>query len=86
VVQARGGGGLCLRVEPDRFCVFPYENPSSTKTRAFRSSTPSLFSRADKEQRGSFIRDERTLVVWSNSFDEIVPALENLENKVIQLV
>jgi hypothetical protein len=46
----------------------------------------SLLPRADKEQRGAFIRDERTLVVWSDSFDDIVPVFEEFEEKLTELV
>jgi hypothetical protein len=42
--------------------------------------------RADKEQRGAFIRDERTLVVWADSFDEIVPAYDEFEEKLTKMV
>jgi hypothetical protein len=43
-------------------------------------------TRADKEQRGAFIRDERTLVVWTNSFDDIVPVFEEFEDKLTKMV
>lgn len=43
-------------------------------------------ARADREQRGAFVRDERTLVVWADAFDELVPAFEELEDKLIALV
>jgi hypothetical protein len=45
-----------------------------------------LLPRADKEQRGAFIRDERTLVVWTNNFNNIVPIYEEFEDKLISLV
>jgi cellulose synthase/poly-beta-1,6-N-acetylglucosamine synthase-like glycosyltransferase len=46
----------------------------------------SFLPRADKEQRGAFIRDERTLVVWTDNFDDIVPVFEEFEEKLMGLV
>ena len=43
-------------------------------------------ARADREQRGAFVRDEGTLVVWADEFDEIVPVFEDFEDKLIRLV
>ncbi|KAF8260587.1 glycosyl transferase family group 2-domain-containing protein [Lactarius quietus] len=42
--------------------------------------------RADKEQCGAFIRDERVLVVWSDSLDAIIPQCREFEEHLIKLV
>ncbi|KAI0631810.1 glycosyl transferase family group 2-domain-containing protein [Trametes polyzona] len=42
--------------------------------------------RADKEQGGAFIRDERVLVVWSYNLDSIIPTCRDFEDKLIKLV
>ncbi|KZV75016.1 hypothetical protein PENSPDRAFT_572274 [Peniophora sp. CONT] len=41
---------------------------------------------ADKEQCGAFIRDERVLVVWSDSLNTIIPLTKDFDEKLIQLV
>ncbi|KAI9457224.1 glycosyl transferase family group 2-domain-containing protein [Lactarius psammicola] len=42
--------------------------------------------RADKEQCGAFIRDERVLVVWSENLDTIIPLCRDFEDSLIKLV
>ncbi|KIP04001.1 hypothetical protein PHLGIDRAFT_94051 [Phlebiopsis gigantea 11061_1 CR5-6] len=42
--------------------------------------------RADKEQCGAFIRDERVLVVWAYNLDDIIPHCRDFEDKLIKLV
>ncbi|KAI0267998.1 glycosyl transferase family group 2-domain-containing protein [Russula aff. rugulosa BPL654] len=42
--------------------------------------------RADKEQCGAFIRDERVLVVWSDNLDTIIPICRDFEDNLIKLV
>ncbi|ETW76544.1 hypothetical protein HETIRDRAFT_480674 [Heterobasidion irregulare TC 32-1] len=42
--------------------------------------------RADKEQCGAFIRDERVLVVWSDNLDMIIPLCLDFDDKLIKLV
>ncbi|KIM63238.1 hypothetical protein SCLCIDRAFT_761985 [Scleroderma citrinum Foug A] len=42
--------------------------------------------RAEKEQCGAFIRDERVIVVWADQFDNIIPLFRDLEDKLIKLV
>ncbi|KAH9023007.1 glycosyl transferase family group 2-domain-containing protein [Lactarius hengduanensis] len=42
--------------------------------------------RADKEQCGAFIRDERVLVVWSENLDTIIPLCRDFEESLIKLV
>ncbi|KAJ8454065.1 hypothetical protein ONZ45_g19451 [Pleurotus djamor] len=41
---------------------------------------------ADKEQCAAFIRDERVLVVWSQSIDSIVPICNEFEERLIKLL
>ncbi|KAM5542549.1 hypothetical protein V8D89_004008 [Ganoderma adspersum] len=41
---------------------------------------------ADKEQSAAFIRDERVLVVWSDSIDTIVPTCHDFEDRLIKLL
>ncbi|KAN0111211.1 Glycosyl transferase family group 2 domain containing protein [Russula decolorans] len=48
-------------------------------------SMPDL-PRADKEQCGAFIRDERVLVVWSDNLDGIIPLCRDFEDNLIKLV
>ncbi|KAI0287145.1 glycosyl transferase family group 2-domain-containing protein [Russula brevipes] len=48
-------------------------------------SMPDL-PRADKEQCGAFIRDERVLVVWSDNLDGIIPLCRDFESNLIKLV
>ncbi|KAI0074905.1 hypothetical protein K474DRAFT_1709473 [Panus rudis PR-1116 ss-1] len=48
--------------------------------------TMAWLPRADKEQCGAFIRDERVLVVWSYTLDNIIPTCRDFEEKLIKLV
>ncbi|KAL4247672.1 Glycosyl transferase family group 2-domain-containing protein [Abortiporus biennis] len=48
--------------------------------------TMSWLPRADKEQCGAFIRDERVLVVWAYNLDNIIPTCKDFEDKLIKLV
>ncbi|KIP01700.1 hypothetical protein PHLGIDRAFT_26915 [Phlebiopsis gigantea 11061_1 CR5-6] len=57
-----------------------------TDTRIQILDTMSWLPRADKEQCGAFIRDERVLVVWAYSLDEIIPTCRDFEDKLIKLV
>ncbi|OSD07696.1 hypothetical protein PYCCODRAFT_1357854 [Trametes coccinea BRFM310] len=41
---------------------------------------------ADKEQSAAFIRDERVLVVWSDSIDTIIPTCHDFEERLIKLL
>ncbi|KAJ6567737.1 glycosyl transferase family group 2-domain-containing protein [Mycena vulgaris] len=41
---------------------------------------------ADKEQCAAFIRDERVLVVWSESLDAIIPTCQDFEDRLIKLL
>ncbi|KAG6890188.1 hypothetical protein C0995_010893 [Termitomyces sp. Mi166 len=118
--------GVCLRVDPGQFRVFPYENPYLVPFEAaVRSLNPLVavkvrnaavhsalttvsddaeaiyidhdtriqvldsvnhLPKADKEQCGAFIRDERVLIVWSDDLDQIVPLCSEFEEKIMKLV
>ncbi|KAG6919684.1 hypothetical protein DXG01_002627 [Tephrocybe rancida] len=118
--------GVCLRVDPGQFRVFPYENPYLAPFEAaVRSLNPLVavkirsaavhsalatvsddaeaiyidlntriqvldsvnhLPKADKEQCGAFIRDERVLIVWSDDLDHIVPLCAEFEEKIMKLV
>ncbi|KAI0763980.1 glycosyl transferase family group 2-domain-containing protein [Trametes elegans] len=41
---------------------------------------------ADKEQSAAFIRDERVLVVWSDTIDTIIPICQDFEERLIKLL
>ncbi|KAG1848118.1 glycosyl transferase family group 2-domain-containing protein, partial [Suillus subluteus] len=57
---------------------------SDTKIQVFDSMN--FLPRAEKEQCAAFIRDERVIVIWSDSFDTIIPLCRDLEEKLIKLV
>ncbi|KAG1820067.1 glycosyl transferase family group 2-domain-containing protein [Suillus variegatus] len=57
---------------------------SDTKIQVFDSMN--LLPRAEKEQCAAFIRDERVIVIWADSFDSIIPLCRELEEKLIKLV
>ncbi|KAF9021241.1 hypothetical protein BDZ89DRAFT_1103126 [Hymenopellis radicata] len=118
--------GVCLRVAPTQFRVFPYENPYlapfeaavrslnplvavkirsaavhaalatvtddataiyiDADTRIQILDTMSHLVRADKEQCGAFLRDERVLVAWSDDLDTIIPLCADFEEKLMKLV
>jgi len=118
--------GVCLRVEPGDFRVFPYENPYlapfeaavrilnplvavkvrsaavhsalatapedataiylDANTRIQILDTVSHLVKADKEQCGAFIRDERVLIVWADELDRIIPLCTEFEEKIMKLV
>ncbi|KAJ2912856.1 hypothetical protein MD484_g7548, partial [Candolleomyces efflorescens] len=118
--------GVCLRVEPGHFRVFPYDNPFlspfeaavrglnplvATKVRSAAAhsalstvsedataiyldsntriqilDTVSHLPKADKEQCGAFLRDERVLVVWCDDLDQIIPLVREFNEKLMKLV
>ncbi|KAF9004624.1 glycosyl transferase family group 2-domain-containing protein [Cyathus striatus] len=45
-----------------------------------------LLPQAEKEQCAAFIRDERVLVIWSDSLDRIVPMCNDFEERLIKLL
>ncbi|KAK2467930.1 hypothetical protein APHAL10511_000225 [Amanita phalloides] len=55
-------------------------------TRIQLVETMLMLPHADKEQCAAFIRDERVLVVWSESIDHIVPSCHEIEEKLIKLL
>ncbi|KAI6026515.1 glycosyl transferase family group 2-domain-containing protein [Pisolithus microcarpus] len=55
-------------------------------TRIQIMDTMVLLPQADKEQNAAFIRDERVLVVWSDSLDSIVPIARDFEDRLIRLL
>ncbi|KAF7797020.1 hypothetical protein EIP86_008212 [Pleurotus ostreatoroseus] len=69
----------CVREEDDAIYV-------DDDTRIQILNTMSWLPRADKEQRGAFIRDERVLVVWAYDFDDIIPAARDFEDKLIRFI
>ncbi|KAF8151650.1 glycosyl transferase family group 2-domain-containing protein [Crassisporium funariophilum] len=118
--------GVCLRVEPGQFRVFPYDNPYlapfeaavrglnplvavkvrsaavhsalgivsedataiyiDANTRIQILDSVNYLPKADKEQCGAFIRDERVLIVWSDDLDHVVPLCNEFEEKMMKLV
>ncbi|TFK47355.1 hypothetical protein OE88DRAFT_1636588 [Heliocybe sulcata] len=48
--------------------------------------TMMLLPHADKEQNAAFVRDERVLVVWSESLDTIIPICRDFEDRLIKLL
>ncbi|KAG9311354.1 glycosyl transferase family group 2-domain-containing protein [Chiua virens] len=55
-------------------------------TRIQVMDTMVLLPQADKEQNAAFIRDERVLVVWSDSLDTIIPTVRDFEDRLIRLL
>lgn len=45
-----------------------------------------MLSQADREQCAAFIRDERVMVIWSESIDRIVPLCADFEERLIKLL
>ncbi|OJA16706.1 hypothetical protein AZE42_11524 [Rhizopogon vesiculosus] len=45
-----------------------------------------LLPQAEKEQNAAFIRDERVLVIWSDSLDTIIPIARDFEDRLIRLL
>jgi hypothetical protein len=41
---------------------------------------------ADKDQLAAFIRDERVMVVWSDSLDNIIPTCHDFDDRLIKLL
>ncbi|CCA68526.1 hypothetical protein PIIN_02390 [Serendipita indica DSM 11827] len=118
--------GVCLRVEPGVYRVFPYENPDLEPFEtAIRALSPEVavkvrsaavhtaftvmgpedrslqvdptiriqvletmldLGSAEKEQKAAFIRDERVMIVWSDSVDNIVASTLDLESRLLKLV
>ncbi|KAF9561703.1 hypothetical protein CPC08DRAFT_722637 [Agrocybe pediades] len=45
-----------------------------------------MLPQADREQCAAFIRDERVMVIWSESLDRIVPICQDFEERLIKLL
>ncbi|KAF8201059.1 glycosyl transferase family group 2-domain-containing protein [Mycena galopus ATCC 62051] len=68
-------------VSPDEKNIYVDAN-----TRIQILDTMLLLPHADKEQCAAFIRDERVLVVWSESLDAIIPTCHDFEDRLIKLL
>ncbi|KAJ6466992.1 glycosyl transferase family group 2-domain-containing protein [Mycena sanguinolenta] len=68
-------------VSPDDKTIYVDAN-----TRIQILETMLLLPHADKEQCAAFIRDERVLVVWSDSLDDIIPTCHDFEDRLIKLL
>ncbi|KAF8664111.1 hypothetical protein AX16_000801 [Volvariella volvacea WC 439] len=55
-------------------------------TRIQVMDTMLLLPNADKEQCAAFIRDERVMVIWSDSLDNIIPTCRDIEERLIRLL
>ncbi|EDQ99846.1 uncharacterized protein LACBIDRAFT_192205 [Laccaria bicolor S238N-H82] len=56
------------------------------ETRIQILETMLMLPQADKEQCAAFIRDERVLVIWSESLDHIIPICHDFEERLIKLL
>ncbi|KAF9219278.1 hypothetical protein BS17DRAFT_789594 [Gyrodon lividus] len=73
---------LAERTNDDKVdCIYVDAN-----TRIQIIDTMVLLPQADKEQNAAFIRDERVLVVWSDSLDTIIPIARDFEDRLIRLL
>ncbi|KIK57287.1 hypothetical protein GYMLUDRAFT_204172 [Collybiopsis luxurians FD-317 M1] len=68
-------------ISQDDSCIFV-----DTDTRIQVLETMSMLPQADKEQCAAFIRDERVLVIWSDSLHNIIPVYQDLEERLIKLL
>ncbi|KAJ7905080.1 glycosyl transferase family group 2-domain-containing protein [Mycena leptocephala] len=68
-------------VSPDEKNIYVDAN-----TRIQILDTMLMLPHADKEQCAAFIRDERVLVVWSESLDAIIPTCHDFEDRLIKLL
>ncbi|KAJ3500953.1 hypothetical protein NMY22_g19087 [Coprinellus aureogranulatus] len=57
-----------------------------SNTRIQILDTVAHLPKADKEQCGAFLRDERVLVVWCDDLDQIVPLCKEFNEKLMKLV
>ncbi|KIJ39927.1 hypothetical protein M422DRAFT_174596 [Sphaerobolus stellatus SS14] len=118
--------GVCIRVQPGLFRVFPYDNPTlapfhdavaalnpeaavKLRTASVHAALSSVkedqdhffidedtriqvlenvedLANAEKDQRAAFIRSERVLVVWEDRVEDIIPAVNDLEQRLVRLV
>ncbi|KXN84889.1 hypothetical protein AN958_11987 [Leucoagaricus sp. SymC.cos] len=68
-------------VEPDAKSIYVDAN-----TRIQILDTMLHLPQADREQCAAFIRDERVMVIWSESLDRIVPACHDFDERLIKLL
>ncbi|KAF5385623.1 hypothetical protein D9757_005554 [Collybiopsis confluens] len=68
-------------ITQDDNCIFV-----DAETRIQVLDTMAMLPHADKEQCAAFIRDERVLVIWSDSLHNIVPIYHDLEGRLIKLL
>ncbi|PPQ94708.1 hypothetical protein CVT25_009563 [Psilocybe cyanescens] len=57
-----------------------------SETRIQILDTMLMLPQADREQCAAFIRDERVMVIWSESLDRIVPICQDFEERLIKLL
>ncbi|CAL1710811.1 unnamed protein product [Somion occarium] len=68
-------------VAPDEHSIYVDSN-----TRIQILETMMDLPTADKEQCAAFIRDERVMVIWSDSIDTIIPTSRDFEERLIKLL
>ncbi|KAH8830090.1 glycosyl transferase family group 2-domain-containing protein [Flagelloscypha sp. PMI_526] len=68
-------------ISPDATAIYL---DGATRIQVLKSMTQ--IPQAEKEQCGAFLRDERVLVVWSDSVENITGLVEELQQKLIQLI
>lgn len=68
-------------VSVDDACIYV-----DSQTRIQIIDTMLLLPTADREQCAAFIRDERVMVIWSESIDRIVPLCSDFEERLIKLL
>ncbi|KIM43612.1 hypothetical protein M413DRAFT_68979 [Hebeloma cylindrosporum] len=57
-----------------------------SETRIQILETMLMLPQADREQCAAFIRDERVMVIWSESLDRIIPLCQDFEERLIKLL
>jgi len=82
-VKARNAAvhAALAEISQDDNCVFV-----DSDTRIQVLETMSMLPHAEKEQCAAFIRDERVLVIWSDSLHNIVPVYQDLGQRLIKLL
>lgn len=80
-VRSAAVNAALLTVNDEATCLY-----IDADTRIQILDTMNHLSKADKEQCGAFIRDERVLVAWSDNIDTIIPLCTDFEEKLMKLV
>ncbi|KZV85043.1 hypothetical protein EXIGLDRAFT_775927 [Exidia glandulosa HHB12029] len=81
--------GVCIRVEPGVFRVFPYENRF---LEPFESAVKVLNPEVAVKLRSAAVhaalgtRDERVMIIWSDRIDDIIEEAQAFDAKLIKLV